>query len=125
MLTVKVTPDEGPEFDITIHARDALVWEKTTKDHPSFLDVLREPNMTDLYRLAHIAGSRQNLLGGQTLAEFEKGNDVTPTFDEEGDVSDEEPDPTRLAAFPELSSDSPSEQVSPQPSGLTRASALL
>lgn len=105
MLVATVRPDDGDEFVVKVAARDTLVWEKTTKPFRPFLDWLRDPDMTNLYRLVHIAGTRQGLLNGQTLAEFEKSADVL--FDEEDDDNQGEdgsaPDPTRPAASPEPS----------------------
>ena len=100
MQVVEIRPDNGEPFTLTIDARDTLVWEKTTKPFRSFLDFLRDPDMTNLYRLAHIAGTRKGLLNGQTLAEFEKNNDVL--FDED-DEENKDPDPTQSAASPETS----------------------
>lgn len=107
MQVVTVRPDNGEEFRLKIAARDTLVWEKSAKPFRSFIDFMRNPDMTNLYRLAHIAGTRQGLLNGQTLAEFERDNDVL--FDEDDDDNQDgaedgsSPDPTQSGATPEPS----------------------
>lgn len=105
MQVVTVRPDNGEEFRLKIAARDTLVWEKTGKPFRSFIDFMRNPDMTNLYRLAHIAGTRQGLLNGQTLAEFEASADVL--FDEDDDDNQGDdgagPDPTQSGATPEPS----------------------
>lgn len=116
MITLKVTPDGGEPYTIVATSRDVLAWEKTTKGNKSFVDLINEPNLMDLYRVAHIASWRQGLFPG-TFQEFEASCEV-----EGGVEEDEEPDPTRSGASPELSSDSPSELASPRPSGRKKAS---
>jgi hypothetical protein len=96
MITVKVKPDDAPEYEVTATARDVLVWEKTTNGSKSFIDFMSAPNLVDLYRIAHIAAWRQGLFAG-TLKEFEQSCEVI--FDE--DEQEGEPDPTRPGPSPE------------------------
>ncbi|GAB3812088.1 hypothetical protein [Kribbella italica] len=86
MLTLKVTPDDGEPWNVKAHTRDVLVWEKASKGK-SFTDLLVSPNLTDLYKVAHIAAKRQQLFSG-TLQEFETQTDIEMIGE------DEEPDPT-------------------------------
>jgi hypothetical protein len=118
MITLLVTPDGGDPYKVTATSRDVLMWEKTTKGEKSFVDLINEPNLTDLYRVAHLACFRQGLFTGNYQA-FEDSCEVTGT----GDMEDEEPDPTQSAASADDSSSSPSEPASPRPSGRTKANA--
>jgi hypothetical protein len=123
MIVVKVTPDDGEAYELTIAARDVLVWEKTSKGNPSFLDFLEDMNLRDLYKMAHIAAWRQQLFAG-TLDEFEKTCDVNAEMDHsaEGEGGEGE-DPTESGVSPDDSSNSQSERASARPRGQKRASA--
>lgn len=101
MITLKITPDDGPPYTVTATARDVLAWEKTTAGNKSFVDLINEPTLTDLYRVAHLACWRQGLFTG-TQKEFEASCEVA------GGVEDEEPDPTGPGASPGPVSGSPS-----------------
>jgi hypothetical protein len=90
MITVKVKPDDAPEYEVTATSRDVLTWEKTTQGNKSFIDFMSSPNLVDLYRIAHIASWRQGLFAG-TLKEFEASCEVIFEQDEQ----EGEPDPTR------------------------------
>lgn len=85
--TITVTPDEGDPIELSIEARDALIWEKTGKGNPSILDYLRNPSMVELYRLAHIAMKRQHQYA-EDLKTFQQTVDVSLPDEED------EPDPT-------------------------------
>lgn len=119
MITLKVIPDHGEPYIVTATSRDVLTWEKTTKGGRSFVDLINEPTLVDLYRVAHIASWRQGLTTAKNLQEFEQ------TCEVEGldDAEDKEPDPTQSAASADDSSDSPSQPVSPPRSGRKKANA--
>lgn len=88
MFAFKVTPDDGPEFEVTAGSRDVLVWEKTNKGK-SFSGLADGLQMADLYKLAFIASKRQGLFEGVSK-EFEESCEIV--FAE-----DDVPDPTRPA----------------------------
>lgn len=117
MITLTITPDNGEPYKVTATSRDVFAWEKTTKGNKSFVDLLNEPTLTDLYRVAHLACWRQGLFTGNQ-AEFEATCEVTAGFEEE---EDEEPDPTGSAASADESSSSPSAPASPRRSGRKKA----
>jgi len=116
MITLTVTPDNGEPFEVTATARDLLSWERTTKGNKSFVDLINDPNLVDLYRVAHLACWRQGLFTG-TQKEFEDSCEVT------GQAEDDDPDPTQSGASPEPSSDLPSEPASAPRSGRKKANA--
>lgn len=118
MITLTITPDNGEPYKVTATSRDVFAWEKTTKGNKSFVDLLNEPTLVDLYRVAHLACWRQGLFTGNQ-AEFEATCEVTAGFEDAEE--DEEPDPTQSAASAEPSSDSPSEPESPRRSGRKKA----
>jgi hypothetical protein len=115
VITVKVVPDQGEPYRVTVLARDALVWEKTTRDN-TFLHFMADMDMVNLYRLAHIASRRSQLFTGDLKA-FEDTCDVV--FETE----EPEPDPTQPGASTGSTSPSPSEQESPRPRGQKKANA--
>lgn len=118
MITLTIRPDGGEPYKITATARDVLAWEKTTGSKKSFVDLVNEPTMVDLYRVAHLACWRQGLFTG-TQQEFEASCEVTGVAEE---VEDEAPDPTQSAASADDSSSSPSTPASRRPSGRKKAS---
>ena len=120
MITLKITPDNGEPFTVTATARDVFAWEKTTKGNKSFLDLINEPTLVDLYRVAHLACWRQGLFTGNQQ-EFEATCEVQGGAEDEAE--DEVPDPTQPAPSTDDSSDSPSEPASPRRSGRKKANA--
>lgn len=122
MITLTVTPDNGEPYKVTATSRDVFAWEKTTKGNKSFVDLLNNPTLIDLYRVAHLACWRQGLFTGNQ-AEFEATCEVTAGFEDEDGGEDEEPDPTGSAASADDSSSSPSEPASPRRSGRKKANA--
>lgn len=88
MITLKVIPDDGDEYSLKANARDVLVWEKANRGR-SFTQLINDPFLHDLYKIAHISSRRQQLFTG-TLEEFEKTCEVR--FDRE--EQEPEPDPT-------------------------------
>ncbi|MFC6156148.1 hypothetical protein [Kribbella jiaozuonensis] len=100
MFTFKVVPDNGDEFVIKAGTRDVLVWEKTNKGK-SYAQLLRDPNLTDYYKLSHIAAKRQGLFTG-SLKDWEDQHELDLSFDDE--AADEEPDPTQSGPSPDHSS---------------------
>jgi hypothetical protein len=116
MITLKVTPDDGAPYTVTATSRDVLAWEKTTGSKKSFVDLINDPTLADLYRVAHLACWRQGLFTG-TQKDFEASCEVT------GGVEDDEPDPTPEGVSTEPSSPSPSEPGSAPRSGRRKANA--
>lgn len=92
MLRLKIMPDDGDPFEVTATTRDIAKWEKTTKG-ASFAGFQAEQKITDLYRIAFHAATRQGLYVGN-LAAFEDGVDLDILDSDE----DAETDPTRSAA---------------------------
>jgi hypothetical protein len=82
------------------------------------VDLINEPNLVDLYRVAHLACWRQGLFTG-SQKDFEASCEVTGLMDDE--EADVEPDPTQPDPYTEPSSPSPSEPASPRPSGRKKA----
>lgn len=120
MITLRIVPDDGTPYLVTATARDILVWEKTSKDKKSFQDLVRDPKLEDLYRVAHLASWRQGLYTG-TLAEFEKSVEVEGVTDD--DLEDDAPDPTQQGPSTGPASPSPSEPVLAPPRGQRKANA--
>lgn len=92
MITFKLKPDSGDEFEVEATTRDVLMWEKTTKG-ASFGQFADEASLklADLYKVAWLASKRQSLItADMPLKEFEDSHDLD--FD-----MGEEPDPTRSA----------------------------
>lgn len=81
MIKFKVKPDSGKAYDVTATTRDIMNWEKTTRG-ASFAKLQLEQKMTDLYRIAFIASSRQGLYSGNA-AEFEEECDLDVVDDED------------------------------------------
>lgn len=94
LVKVTVTPDDGEPYEVEATSRDVLVWEKTSRDHRTFQQLVNNQALTDIYRIAHIASRRLGLFGGD-LAEFEKTCDV-----EQWQEESPEADPTRSAQSP-------------------------
>lgn len=96
MFRVKVMPDDGEPFIVTVTTRDISKWEKTTKG-ATFATFQADQKISDLYKITYYACVRQGLDTGtpQTLAEFESGADLDFLDDE-----DDEPDPTPSAVSP-------------------------
>ena len=88
MITLKVIPDGGDEYPLKASARDVLVWEKANRGK-SFTQLIENPTLHDLYKIAHVASRRLGLFDG-SLDDFEKTCEVK--FDRE--EQDAEPDPT-------------------------------
>lgn len=121
MITLKVTPDNADSYVVTATSRDVLVWEKTTKGDKTFVDLVDNPSLVDLYRVAHIASWRQGLTTAKNLQEFEATCEVTGLNEDAEEGDDDEPDPTQSGASPEPSSGSQSAPASRRPSGRKRA----
>lgn len=94
MFTFRVRPDGGDEFEVKASTRDVLTWEKTTKGNKSYVDLLREPNLVDYYKICHLAAWRQQLFTG-SLKEFEDQHDIDLATGEDHPEQDPEPDPTQ------------------------------
>jgi len=84
MIKLQVTPDTGDPFVVDVGSRDILVWERTAKGK-SLGQLQDNPQMGDLYRLAHITARRTGLYAGD-LDSFETSCDIQ----ELGDKSDDE-----------------------------------
>jgi hypothetical protein len=117
VITVTVRPDDGEPYVVTVHARDVLVWEKTSKGNKTFIGFMANMNMTDLYQLARIAAWRQGFTT-ENPKDFEEHNDVVFTEEEQ----EPEPDPTLPGPSPEPSSTSHAEPESPRRPGRKKAS---
>lgn len=90
LFTFTVKPDGQDEYQVDATSRDILNWEKTTKG-ASLGKFESDPQITDVYKIAHFAARRTGLFTG-TLQEFESGVDIEFEKDE-----DEASDPTRSA----------------------------
>lgn len=69
MIDFTVKPDGAEDFEVKAGTRDVLMWEKTSKGR-SFSHLMNDLKMQDMYKLAHIAASRQGKYAG-TLSDFE------------------------------------------------------
>lgn len=114
MITVTVRPDNGDEYQVTVHPRDVLVWERTSKGNKTWLGFMANMNIQDLYELTRIAAWRQGFTD-ESKKDFDEHNDVV--FAEE----DDDPDPSLPGPSPEPSSSSPAEPGSPRRSGRKKA----
>lgn len=92
-MDLKVTPEGGETYDLTIKSRDILAWERVTKGM-TFAKLQQELNMAHVYNLAWRAASRTRVFSG-TLAEFEESHDIDIV---EGDDEDGGPRPTNAEA---------------------------
>jgi hypothetical protein len=88
VISFKLQPDGGDEFEVKAQTRDILNWEKTTKG-ASFGQLAEDMKLEHMYKIAYIAGKRLGLVEGG-LADFEATHDLV--FEME-----EEPDPTQSA----------------------------
>ncbi len=95
LIRFRITPDGGESFNVDANSRDVLVWERTTRG--SYANLMRNQQMADLYRIAHIAARRLGLYEGD-LPTFESTCDLENIVDEEEDESAS--DPTRPAQSP-------------------------
>lgn len=86
MLTFKIAPDSEPEYTVTATTRDIMKWEKTTRG-ASFAKLQLEQKITDLYRIAFLASTRQGLYSG-TAEEFEAECDLDMLNDDEDESAD-------------------------------------
>ena len=91
MIKFTIKPDDADEYHVEATSRDVLVWEKTSREHKTFQDLVRTQAMVDLYRIAHIASVRLGLFTGD-LPTFEKTCELEQMEDEGEGV-----DPTRSA----------------------------
>jgi hypothetical protein len=85
MITFKVTPDDGTEYEVTATPRDVLLWERQTRD--AKFSNFASPSYADIYGLAFFASKRQRMFDGNR-ATFEDTCEVQPIED----VQDYEPD---------------------------------
>lgn len=94
MFRVKVMPDGGDPFVVTVTTRDISKWEKVTKG-ATFAGFQEQQKISDLYKMVYYACLRQEIDTGthRTLVEFESSADL----DVLGDDEEDEPDPTRPA----------------------------
>ncbi|MEV7263971.1 hypothetical protein AB0N38_10510 [Micromonospora aurantiaca] len=92
MYDFTLTPDDDAEpIKLTAGSRDVLVFERTTKG-ATLTQLLVNPKMGDLYKLAHLAAKRQQLFTG-SLDEFEKGFELEFTETEAADPTNGDPSP--------------------------------
>lgn len=89
LFTFTVKPDGGDEFEVEATSRDILNWEKTTKG-ASLGKFEKDPQITDVYKIAHFAAKRTQQFAGN-LQEWEATVDIE--F-EKGEISGGESDPT-------------------------------
>lgn len=93
MFDFTVKPDGGDEFRVTATSRDVYVFEKATKGRRSMASITTDMHMSDMYGLAHLAATRQQMFT-DSLDQFAASCDI--------DLVDvEEPDPTPPARSPE------------------------
>lgn len=91
MIEVRIVPDEGDPYDLTVTSRDVMAWERTTKGM-TFAKFQEQFSMTHLYNLAYRAAMRTRKFTG-TLDDFESTVDIDLL---EGDS--DETDPTSRGA---------------------------
>lgn len=94
MIDFTVKPDGAEPYQVTATARDVLVWEKAAKSR-TFVKMMSELPLADLYIIAHIASRRHGLFSGN-LHDFE--NSVDLVFEGEDEDS---ADPTPPAVSPD------------------------
>jgi hypothetical protein len=93
MMEIRVVPDGGEPYDLTITSRDILAWEKVHKGM-TFAKFQENINMGHLYDLAHRAATRTRVFSGN-LRDFEESHDIDFLEDEEDSGS---ADPTNAGA---------------------------
>lgn len=90
MIEIRVVPDDGAPYDVTVTTRDILAWERVHKG-VKFAQIQENMTMAHLYDLAHRAATRTRQYSGN-LAQFEDGNDLE-LLEDSGSA-----DPTRPGA---------------------------
>lgn len=93
MFEFTVKPDAGEPFDVEGTTRDVLAWERTTKG-ASIGAMKTNPKLTDLYKIAHLAATRQQLFTG-SLETFMETCDLIVHDEDDEDEGDDGPDPTQ------------------------------
>lgn len=94
MFTIRVTPDDGPAYEVPAGTRDVYMWEKTGKGRSVGQLQGEGMSISALYELTHLAARRQHMTT-ESLDDFVKHNDIDPIED------DDEPDPTQSGASTE------------------------
>lgn len=79
MITFKVTPDDGTEYEVTATPRDVLLWERQVRG-AKFAN-FASPSYEDIYGLAFFASKRQRLFDSNRK-DFEELCEVQPIEDE-------------------------------------------
>jgi hypothetical protein len=86
MFKVTIERDQtGEKFELTVTARDILMWERTTKG-ASLAGFQDNARMTDMYAMAFFAAKRAGVLeSGTLLKTFETDYDVDFNHDDVAD----------------------------------------
>lgn len=96
LFTLTVIPDAGEPFTVPVASRDAAQWEKRYRG-TVWSAFEASPDMTNIYRLGHIAAVRLGLFTG-SVDDFQNGCDVAFVKGTESDDDGGDADPTRSAA---------------------------
>lgn len=94
MFRFKITPEDGNPYELVASSRDVLQWERRNKG-ASMSRLQAEMRMTDVYKIAYFAATRQNGYPG-TEADFTDEVDLELLDDEEED--EEVPTNTAVSA---------------------------
>lgn len=112
MISIRVVPDNGDSYEVTVTARDILKWERMGGGRSVGL-LEAGVKLSHIYELAHIASQRTKQFTG-SLEAFEETCDLTFQEVEDGE------DFTQRAPSTEPASNSQSSQVSPRRNGQTK-----
>jgi len=89
MIDLRVMPDAGEPYDLTVTTRDIAKWERTVKG-ASMAGLVQNMRADDLYKVGHNAATRTGKFTG-TVQEFTDSCDLDV-------IGDSEADPTPSAA---------------------------
>lgn len=81
LFTFTVLPDGEDEYEVEATSRDILNWEKTTPK-ASLGKFESDPQIADVYKIAHFAARRNGLFTG-ALKDFEETVDIEFEKEEE------------------------------------------
>jgi hypothetical protein len=73
MYTFRVTPEDGEPFEVASTSRDILAWERKSGKTARY--ILEKLPYAELYKIAHLAATRQGLYDGD-FAAFQSGCDL-------------------------------------------------
>lgn len=87
MISFKVQPDNGDEYEVTATTRDILSWETSGKDR-SFQKLMENLRLTDMYELAWSASVRNGYFQG-TVKSFKESVELVFEADDSNPTNED------------------------------------